>query len=546
MFADAEDMPAAYRYLRVRLRIEQTRLLRWGEKVGLAEEILDEPSLVLQLNRNLIFDILLEIQNLFKSTLKIQVKFDRLVPERPLPAAGTQSETEDRFLKKTLNVLNKIPQAPQRLHWAMIKQDEFKGLIEKLIGYNDAIEALLEARAVDQLLYMQRQTYMSILQLHSKVIDLRDISQAMRVQTQSPSRGVVGGLDGARITTEHQKDNKDLADLASFKAQQTSIEHEPNLEEPIPATEIIFRSRDEDEVRCEATFHNQSVWIEWKQYDSENENPQWNSIITQRVKNLVTLLKSANRPLHFLGPTCLGYFLDQSYETQRYGYIYQNPYTAFSAPPTSLHSQIVTQKSRPSLTQRVALAYKLAHSLMYLHSVNWLHKGLRSSNVLFFLPPSDSKPSYSSPLISGFEFARLDLVDELTEPVPQHSSNDLYRHPGVLRTIHPRSKKSHDIYSLGIVLIEIARWETVGDILKLPEDERAARKIVKKAKELLLGSDHMDVLEGLVGDGYAHAVRRCMEGVVASDADEENPAVGVEIQRVFSEEVVSRLGSMTI
>jgi hypothetical protein len=125
LFAEAEDMPAAYGFLKVRLRLEQSRLLRWGEKVGLAEEFLDNPSRILQLNRSLIFDILLEIQALFKKTVKIQAKFDSLVPERNLPDRTRPAipASENSFLKKTLNAFNKLPQAPKRLHWSLIKHE---------------------------------------------------------------------------------------------------------------------------------------------------------------------------------------------------------------------------------------------------------------------------------------------------------------------------------------------------------------------------------------------------------------------------------------
>ena len=121
-------MPAAYRFLRVRLRIEQSRLLRWGEKVGLAEEFLDNPSRVLQLNRNLIFDILLEIQALFKKTVKIQAKFGSLVLDKDLPdcTQPAMQTSETSFLKNTLNSFNKLLQVPMRLQWSLIKHEQFK------------------------------------------------------------------------------------------------------------------------------------------------------------------------------------------------------------------------------------------------------------------------------------------------------------------------------------------------------------------------------------------------------------------------------------
>lgn len=78
-------MPNAYQHLRVRLRAEQIRLLKWGEKIGFVEELLDKPSQALGLNRNLIIDILLEIQAVFRDSLQIQGRFDKFVPSRASP-----------------------------------------------------------------------------------------------------------------------------------------------------------------------------------------------------------------------------------------------------------------------------------------------------------------------------------------------------------------------------------------------------------------------------------------------------------------------------
>lgn len=50
----------------------------------------------------IIFDLLLETQGLFKSTVKIQGKNDRLVAEKPQPVSA--------------DVLHRLPQAPQRQH----------------------------------------------------------------------------------------------------------------------------------------------------------------------------------------------------------------------------------------------------------------------------------------------------------------------------------------------------------------------------------------------------------------------------------------------
>lgn len=219
---------------------------------------------MLQLNRNLIFDMLLEIQALFKKTIKIQAKFDILVPEKSATPAGfspANESFEDRFLKKALNTFKKAPEGPKRLHLAVIKHEEFERLIEQLIGYNDAIEGLLETGAIQELLNVQRQTYLGILQLNNKVDDLKSISLAMQVQTSSRPPTLVGSDDSS--TTIREKDNREFSSLAIFKAQQTNTDDKPvpaSALESLEASEIQLRG--DLRFRCEATFRDQEVWVE--------------------------------------------------------------------------------------------------------------------------------------------------------------------------------------------------------------------------------------------------------------------------------------------
>lgn len=309
---------------------------------------------------------------------------------------------------------------------------------------------------------------------------------------------------------------------------------------------IVKFQVDTDSTRCNATFKTGSVWIEWKDYDSDHQNPEWGIIITQRVKNLVTLLSSSKKSPSFNVPHCLGYFTTEgdTPNITRYGFVYEKPW---GLSPKLSYETLYTQLSqpKPSLTQRIALAHTIARSLMYLHAVNWLHKGLRSNNILFFLlPRKNGRQSYASPILSGFEYSRADLIDEFTEVVPEHSDNDIYRHPQTLALIPPRSKKSHDIYSLGIILIEIAYWKRIQDIVQLPKDERQARKTMRGLRETLLQEDKVIELEGYVGDAYSQAVVACLEGLVGSGVDEEDPAVGVQIQKAFHDRVVERLNSV--
>jgi len=121
-----EGMPKEFQHLRVRLLVEQCRLINWGEDIGLAEEQLENPSQFLKLHRNLIVDIMLEIQQVFRGCMKIREKYEKLVP---LPADATGDEDADsplsrdhnHFVAKTLRFIEKIPQTKLRLQWALIK-----------------------------------------------------------------------------------------------------------------------------------------------------------------------------------------------------------------------------------------------------------------------------------------------------------------------------------------------------------------------------------------------------------------------------------------
>jgi len=77
------------------MRIEQTRFLEWGDKVGLIEDALDRPSRVLHLNRNLIVDLLLEVQALLKSCATMGSKYDPIVELKEPVVAGSERSPKE-------------------------------------------------------------------------------------------------------------------------------------------------------------------------------------------------------------------------------------------------------------------------------------------------------------------------------------------------------------------------------------------------------------------------------------------------------------------
>jgi hypothetical protein len=181
------------------------------------------------------------------------------------------------------------------------------------------------------------------------------------------------------------------------------------------------------------------------------------------VYSLVTMLKSAD-PYQMSILRADGVYIaehDQGYELQL-----QIPHGLDD--PRSLRDLLadpVTPKVVPSFSSRFRFAKKLASSIVYMHaSVNFVHKMIKPENILVLTPSDDPEsdvfPSgLGLPFLVGFDRSR---------PASSHSSrygegemqDCLYQHPsrwGILA--EEAFSMSHDIYSLGVVLLEVGLWK---------------------------------------------------------------------------------------
>ncbi len=84
----------------------------------------------------------------------------------------------------------------------------------------------------------------------------------------------------------------------------------------------------------------------------------------------------------------------------------------------------------------------------------------------------------------------------------------------------------------------------------MPTDKKAAKTVIKNAREELLDKEHLSTVEYLAGESYMEVVRRCLEGIEVSGfsktADETDPEVGAAMLQAFSSEIFDRLESIRI
>ena len=79
-------------------------------------------------------------------------------------------------------------------------------------------------------------------------------------------------------------------------------------------------------------------------------------------------------------------------------------------------------------------------------------------------------------------------------------------------------RKTYDIYSLEILLLELAYWQPVQDFLRFP-DQPAKEGDAKLFREQLLApsSKYVKELSARVGDKIPTAIMACLEGEKAFD-----------------------------
>jgi hypothetical protein len=124
------------------------------------------------------------------------------------------------------------------------------------------------------------------------------------------------------------------------------------------------------------------------------------------------------------------------------------------------------------LEERLALALSVARSIQHFFMFGWLHKGIRSPNIIFLKGGKQKGSSLSTAPFSlghhyvvGFDNGRREAASNLTNTVARPDRLlDLYRHPhfeGGVTSHGAGYSAQYDLYSLGVVLCEIAQWVSV-------------------------------------------------------------------------------------
>ncbi|RYP44671.1 hypothetical protein DL768_008905 [Monosporascus sp. mg162] len=606
-------MPESHHYLQLRMQMEQQRFLGFvAEATPFSEN--DQICAALQVSRKLLAVVLVEIRTVFEKFEQNDVKYGDIMRkhrgdwddrneslidvthmlrlpckeqtfknrERVTPYKGFRKV--GRRITKTAQKLLTLIEEPRRLVWASIDREAFEALISKLSNLNTFLITLLDGSQIKRLVRAVEVKNLEILQLREDVKDLHVLVQALTEEIrQQPTyyeqllagknRGLLEAAKREMYVDEAKR--RHLRRLAKLKICRIETDYADEEIMPSDGKESgamvldlsaftfapINSGKNPYGRRTIASWNNHSIWIEWMSLSSYERRIHMTENLRESRVLLLTELLRCDVPSGFRTPRCLGYTKSSRGDSEPsiFGLVFEIPPKA--GPETSLVTlrQLLGRLPRPPLSARLLLASMLADSVSSFHSVGWLHKGLRSDNILFFGGETRDL-DLGSLYISGFELSRPSDMTEVTEKPIHDPGSDIYRHPHTqFGEVSNSYRRSYDLYSFGVVLMEIALWEPVETIIGIEDLATIKQHELRDIHKQLLGrstgtgqtgreeSDCLGKAANECGDVYRDIIELCLE---ANNVErptyrgEPRAAINARVQMMFEDQVTDKLRLM--
>jgi len=284
------------------------------------------------------------------------------------------------------------------------------------------------------------------------------------------------------------------------------------------------------------------VIIENKEYAhgaSERELAE----LVSRTSMITKLLREAGPGFRIL--SCSGFYHDPGRDSC--GLVYEYP--SMTTPPsqlkfTTLKAGLDQHYRKPlprfELGNRFRLAKDLAVSLLKFHEAGWLQKNISSFNIGFFhLETEPWVRGMDKPYFLGYLNSRPNEPSAFTQYIEDPQERD-YQHPDYLKGRGKvRYRSRFDYYSLGLVLLEIGRWESL-------QKMSATRGSPEEMREKLV-NDKVPRVGQNVGSIYEDVVRLCLSDEFKPAEDRKNRTTDdAELHLRFSDRVVNQLARCTV
>lgn len=251
-------------------------------------------------------------------------------------------------------------------------------------------------------------------------------------------------------------------------------------------------------------------------------------LVTKDVRKLARMLSSVD-PFTFGILQCRGVVRIMESGSRRpssFDFVFQIP-RELSNEPRTLRSYL-SSSPHLTLTDRFELAKQMVKSISYVHTLGFVHKNVRPETVLGFSTNDSASDVF---FLVGFENIRTADGRTLRSGDSNWEKN-LYRHPH-RQGLNPEAifTMQHDIYSLGVCLLEVGLWESFlsyedNAIAPLPAAALGITLDGPAFKQPTLMKEHLIALatgdlSKRMGKRYEKVVVNCLTCL-----DQENPDFG--------------------
>lgn len=275
-------------------------------------------------------------------------------------------------------------------------------------------------------------------------------------------------------------------------------------------------------------------WKESKEY-GRYLNPIDIPAVEESVSQIARLLNASKSP-SFRALKCINWY----HESLEHEFvlefdlpdIYKSKTGSYKAASLSKVVARISGPQRPTLGQRFRIALSIAKAVRQWHAVGWVHQSINAHNVIFFAR-SGSGLDYENPFLQGFDFSRPNQAPSLLRYVDNVETN-VYRHPDRQGPARIGHKRLHDLYSLGVVLLEVGLWENAYDTSGVRKGKETT---VDQMKDNLVKAATTR-LAHYAGIDYQEAVLACLESNFGVQVDNE---AGSNLARQFQEKVINKL-----
>ncbi|KAL8688393.1 MAG: hypothetical protein Q9218_005684 [Villophora microphyllina] len=283
-----------------------------------------------------------------------------------------------------------------------------------------------------------------------------------------------------------------------------------------------------------------AVLVEYKRHPevpeglSDTDMANIDAWIARRIDQLAKFLSAAGS--NSLGTLPFRGYVEEA-ENRRHALLFNFPPDTIEANPISLHDMIESPALGRlwSLSNRFQLASDLAKIIGTFHMFDWIVKRFDSLSVRFCTLVGNESPELSKAYLTGFEYVRPVSGSTSGPMLDMNEQGALYRHPDLQAEPNIELSKIRDLYSLGVVLLEIGLWTTARQLVQQARPPKPSSLAQSKEEYIRKANSRLPLR---MGTSYTQAVVACLRSRYKSEA--VTPDIFLS---VFNEEVIQKLSA---